>query len=602
MVVNKRASQSYLLDYAEIDWQQGNPYSVQYKDIYWSRGDPIAEKRHVFANSHQLDTRGKGAAQFTILETGFGFGNNFLLTAELWRDLRHQGILNYIAIEKSPVNPADLKRHLQPLSLRYSPWLLEHYPLPFHTSIILWPEDNIRLTLIFDDVISALDNLSAGIDAWYLDGFNPASNTDLWNRKLYGRIYALSRAGATLSSYTVAGHVRQGLNHAGFDTWKSKGFGTKAQMLVGKRPGHWQPKRKSQARVAVLGSGIAGMACVRALQRRDLEVQLISNVHANAASNIPHLACYPQLGLRNETRYQFSLSACQYAQHANSGFNPVELHWRSGNAARQARMRQIADQFPDDYITRDSTSDDPSVRFLKAGWIANNVPDESIHHKADVRKFSSTGDHWKIYGKKGRLITQVDHLVVAMGVQSSEFIDLPLIPLRGQALTVRLDKPLAHSLAGDVGVIQGKDGLCTVGSTFQRHDTDLQARDSDSRQLLDSLRTALPDTSPEIINTHVGVRATTRDRLPLVGPMPHWPGEPNNNEINASYEPGLYVSTGYGSHGATCADLCGEYIANLISDEPLVLTRSQQKLLAVERFRFRDARTKRNRNTRHRGG
>lgn len=587
----------YLLDYAKIDWQQDNPYSLQHKDIYWSRDNPIQEKRHVFANQHQLDSRGKGASQFTILETGFGFGNNFLLTAELWRDLGHQGILNYVAIENSPVNPCDLRRHFKSLDLRYADWLIEHYPLPFHTNIILWLEDNIRLILIFDDVISALDNLSARIDAWYLDGFNPSSNTDLWNRKLYGRMFSLSKPGATLSSYTVAGHVRQGLNDAGFDTRKSQGFGNKAEMLSGNRPGSWQRDTKNKARVAVLGSGIAGIACIEALQRRHMEVQLISNDHPNTASNIPHLAIYPQLGLRRETRYQFSLSANEYVQHENTKFNHNELYWTSKNSSQLARMIRIADQFPDEYMKGETNC----VHFLKAGWMSHDVPDGSIHHISTVKKIESIDGQWEIYTEDGKLITRVDHLVIAMGMQTSELIDVPMIPRRGQTLSVRLDKPIPHTFTGDVTVIQGKDGICTIGSTSQRYDTDLKARDSDSQSLLESLGSFLPGESPEIINAHVGIRATTRDRLPLVGCVPNWQALVRHNELTASedfdsYQPGLYLSTGYGSHGATYSRLCGEHVANLICDEPLALTRSQQKIMAIERFQLRDARTHRKRN------
>lgn len=583
----------YLLDYAKIDWQQDNPYNLQHKDIYWSRGKAIQEKRHVFVDQHQLDVRGKGVSQFTILETGFGFGNNFLITAEAWRDLGHQGILNYIAIENSPVNPQDLKRHFQALDLRYTDWLLEHYPFPFHANFMFWLEDNIRLMLIFDDVIPALDNLSASIDAWYLDGFSPSSNTDLWNRKLYGRMFSLSKPGATLSSYTVAGHVRQGLSDAGFNTRKAEGFGSKAEMLNGNRPGRWQPQSKNKTSVAVLGSGIAGMGCARALQRRDLDVQLISNELPNAASNIPHLATYPQLGLRNETRYQFSLSANEYVQHANSTFNPCGLHWYSNNASQCARMAKITDQFPDEFMK----SEAGSVHFLKAGWLRNEIPD--VHHKSNVKKIRYLDGLWEIYSENGKLVTRVEQLVVAMGMQTPEIIDVPLIPLRGQALSVRLNKPIAQSLIGDISVLQGDDGVCTLGSTYGRNDTDLAAREMDTRRLLESLVSFFPDVSAEIIQTHVGIRATTRDRLPLAGRVPDWQALARHNELNEMfncYQPGLYISTGYGSHGATYSGLCGEYIANLVCDEPLALTRPQQQILAIERFELRDTRSKRNRN------
>lgn len=590
-------NQRYVLDHASIEWQQENPYSLQHKDIYWSRGNPVQEKRHVFANQHQLQERGKGASQFTILETGFGFGNNFLITANLWRELGHQGMLNYIAIENSPVNPADLKRHFKFVKLKYADWLLEHYPFPFRTNFVFWLEDNIRLILIFDDVIPALDNLSARVDAWYLDGFSPSSNTDLWNRKLYGRLFSLSKPGATLSSYTVAGHVRQGLNNAGFDTRKSKGFGNKAEMLTGNRPGIWQADTRMRTSVAVIGSGIAGTTCVEALNRRHLEVQLISNDHPNAASNIPHLAIYPQLGLRCETRYQLSLSAFEYVQHENPRFKHKGLDWHSKSPSQRARMSRIADQFPDEYMS----SEADSVHFPSAGWLSHETPDGSIHFKGDVKEVKSIDGQWEIYTSEGRLITRVDHVIIAMGIQSPLLIDVPLIPLRGQALSVRLNKPIPQPLTGDLTVIQGDDGICTVGSTFQRNDTDLKTRDTDSRRLLDSLVSLLPDVSPEIIDTHVGIRATTRDRLPLVGRVPDWRALTRYIERNEAgkfvgYQPGLYLSTGFGSHGATYSRLCGEYIANLICNEPLALTCSQQQILAIERFQLRDARTRRSRH------
>jgi glycine/D-amino acid oxidase-like deaminating enzyme len=160
-------------------------------------------------------------------------------------------------------------------------------------------------------------------------------------------------------------------------------------------------------------------------------------------------------------------------------------------------------------------------------------------------------------------------------------------------------------------VIQGDDGICTLGSTYGRNAPPPPPREIDTRRLLESLVSLLPDVSAEIIHTHVGIRATTRDRLPLVGRVPDWQAltrhndlnnndlnnnDLNNNDIFNRYQPGLYLSTGYGSHGATYSGLCGEHIANLICDEPRALTRPQQQILAIERFRLRDSRSKRNRN------
>ena len=563
----------YLLDYAKIDWRQQNPYSRQYQDIYWSRDNPIHEKLHVFVNRHQLEARGKQVSHFNIVETGFGFGNNFLLAAKYWREQRHSGILNYIAIENSPVNPADLAKHYKTVRLTYSDWLLEHYPLPLNTSFILWLEDNIRLILVFDDVISALDNLTAKIDAWFLDGFSPSTNPDLWNPLVYGRIFACSKPGATLSTYTVAGHVRKGLTDAGFETSKVSGFGGKAEMLTGRKPGVWTGSSIEKKRVAVIGSGIAGMGCVEALQRRNVEVQLISNEDPNAASSIPQLAVYPQLGVAKEKRYQFSLAANAYTQHRNPLFNKVKLRWYSQQSLLQARMQRIAQQFPDEYL---NCPDQTTVYFLQAGWLSNAAFNGEDYRLAEAANIRFIEDQWEVYDVEKNLITRVDYLVIAMGIHSSKLVQAPLTPVRGQALTIRLSTHIPGMVAGDLNLIPATGGFSTLGSTFQRGDTDLRARQSDTESLLNSLQQFLPGTSPEVTTVHVGIRATTRDRLPLVGLVPN--------------QQRLYLSAGFGSHGATHARLCGEHIANLICDEPTALNRSQQAMLALERFQLRDSR------------
>ncbi|MBQ61901.1 MAG: hypothetical protein CMQ19_07475 [Gammaproteobacteria bacterium] len=564
---------SYLLDYAEIDWQQQTPYCRHHEDIYWSRGNPAGEKAHVFVDQHGLEKRGRNASQFTIVETGFGFGNNFLLTASRWKKLKPKGVLNYIAIENSPVSPSDLLHHYEIVDVEHSDWLLEHYPLPFRTSFVLWFENNIRLLLIFDDAISALGNLSAKVDAWYLDGFNPAKNTDLWNPRVFGRIHAQSKPGATLSTYTVAGKVRKDLENAGFEISKAMGFGSKAEMLVGRKRGRWEATRVTGQTAAVIGSGVAGMGCVEALKRRNVDAELISYQDPNAASSIPQLTVYPQLGAHREKQYQFSLTASAYTQHQNPLFHRGTLRWHSTNSVRQNRMLRIAKQFPDGFI---SCKDQKEIHFLQSGWLSTAVEVEENFHQTKVRSINFSENQWQVLDDESNLITQVDHLVIAAGIRSSALIDTPLIPVRGQALKVRLNKQMSDLMAGDLNVIPASDQLVTVGSTFEHNSIDLEPRSSETLSLLDSLRNLLPGTSPEAIAVYVGIRAATRDRLPLLGLVPD--------------HQRLYLCTGFGSHGGTHSRLCGEHIANLICDEPTVLNQAQQAMLAVDRFQLRDSR------------
>jgi tRNA 5-methylaminomethyl-2-thiouridine biosynthesis bifunctional protein len=586
----KTQNSRYVLATADINWDHQNPYSTNYKDIYWSRDNPLQEKMHVFPNQHQLEKRGLNASHFTIAETGFGFGNNFLLTADLWRAQKHKGILHYIAFENSPVKIEDLTRHYQSLNLESSSWLLRNYPLPLQTSYTLWFGDTVRLSLIFDDAISALGNMTSPVDAWYLDGFSPSSNSDLWNKKLYGKMFDLSKPGTTLSTYTVAGAVRQGLGHAGFNVEKIKGFGNKAEMLTGKKPGHWVAEKSVRSKVAVLGSGVAGSSCVDALRRRDVDVLQISHLNVNAASDIPALMTYPQLGLRKEPRCQFSIAANNYSHHQSPGFNPAPLLWRSNKSAAVERMRAIADQFPDDYL---SSPDESSVLFHQAGWVEH--PQDTDLLTATVTRIESVDDQWHVLDIHGKTITIVDQLIIAMGIHSRNLLPVPLTPIRGQSLTVKSDLSVPDVMTGDISIVPLGNGKWTIGGTYQRNDEELDSRTSDTDRLLQSLYSIHPGCSTEVVASHVGIRAATRDRLPLVGRVPDWQAlqshiEQDQHKVFDQYQKGLYVSTGFGSHGATNARLCGEYVANLVCGEPGVLNRVWEGMLSVERFRLRDAR------------
>ncbi len=581
----------YALDAAEIEWRDGTPFSTRYGDIYWSRGNPAAEKKHVFVDKHDLVNRGEYATHFTIVETGFGFGNNFLLTAKQWKDAGHHGILHFISIENTPVKRKDLARHFSAFPLENADWLLEHYPPLLNTSFTLWLGDSIRLHLIFDDVLNALDHLDARVDAWYLDGFSPALNADIWNQKVYGRIHSLSKPGATLSTYSVAGHVRRGLTHAGFDTRKIPGHGAKAEMLVAAKSGDWQADIRENVSVAILGAGIAGSSCAQALHRRGISVTLFDRADAGAASNIPDLSVYPHLGLRNEGRYQLSLAANFYARYQMTGYNPGGLTWRSSDPEQADRMHRIAAQFPDDFIE----SDTDSIRFHQAGSLNHSRPAEIDYRQCDVASVKPLDRQWALIDSNEKIISTADVLVIALGNHSAPFININMVPLRGQALTVKLEQDLSTRLTGELSLSPTGDGLYTIGSSFQRFDEDLKPRSSDTRALLEKLARLLPNENPLVIDTHVGIRATTRDRFPLVGRVPDW--QKLRDYIDGSshsgfndYQPGLFATTGFGSHGATHAALFGEFVANLVFGEPSIVSSAQKKLLALERFNLRDAR------------
>lgn len=244
------------LDTASIDWEDNFPRSKLFSDIYFSGTDSYKETQHVFIDANNLSQRWAqldSDSAFTIIETGFGTGLNFLATARLWLEQgpKH-GVLQFVSIEKFPLKHDDLNKALTawPELEVLSTQLSSQYPPPLPGYHRLYFEDSnkhsrIALTLIYADATAALEQLrssdhpalsqhrSFNVDAWFLDGFSPAKNPAMWTDDLFQRMADLSNPQTTFSTFTAAGIVRRGLINAGFAVNKVPGYGSKRDMLVG---------------------------------------------------------------------------------------------------------------------------------------------------------------------------------------------------------------------------------------------------------------------------------------------------------------------------------------------------------------------------------
>ena len=222
----------------------GTPVSPAYGDVYHSAAGGHAQAKHVFMAGNGLPTRWQGKDRFVILETGFGLGINFLATWLAWRDdPRRCATLHFVSLEKHPFTAGDLARAHRtfPEFAALSGELVDHWPAPE----VLRPGElhiplsagQVTLHLVLGDAIALLPALDVAVDAFYLDGFSPAKNPDLWSPELCQSLYRLAAPGATLATWSVAGAVRRALSDAGFLVEKRPGFADKRQMLVGRTEG-----------------------------------------------------------------------------------------------------------------------------------------------------------------------------------------------------------------------------------------------------------------------------------------------------------------------------------------------------------------------------
>ena len=221
---------------SDIEWRDGTlPISKHFDDPYYSREDGRAETAHVFIAGNNLPQRWNKSEHFTIAELGFGTGLNFLETVYQWQALADvTARLNFISFEAFPLKAEDARTAL-------SSWpeleILANRLLDFWhwngKGLQIDFAPNIHLRVFEGDANQTLPAQNLNADAWYLDGFSPAKNPELWNENLIHEVGRNTRTGGTFATYTSAGFVRRNLQAAGFEVSKVPGFGRKREMLAG---------------------------------------------------------------------------------------------------------------------------------------------------------------------------------------------------------------------------------------------------------------------------------------------------------------------------------------------------------------------------------
>lgn len=212
-------------------WRDGVPISARFDDPYYSLQDGLDETNHVFVRGNRLPDR--MASDLHIAELGFGTGLGFLAAWEAWRAAPVQGALRFTTFEAFPMS-----LDAQAKALRAFPTLA---PLANRLMQALATGDpqiapGVTLTVIPGDARTTVPLWRGSADAWFLDGFSPAKNPELWHPDLMRAVYDHTAPGGSFATYTAAGHVRRSLADAGFAVTRVPGFGRKRHMTIGTRP------------------------------------------------------------------------------------------------------------------------------------------------------------------------------------------------------------------------------------------------------------------------------------------------------------------------------------------------------------------------------
>jgi tRNA 5-methylaminomethyl-2-thiouridine biosynthesis bifunctional protein len=602
---------------ARIDWQDSTPRSRTYDDSYWMPERGVRESWTVFIEANQLPQRFallQADQQFVIGETGFGTGLNALLAARCFLEHAHQEArLDIFSVELHPLSRQDLisaHAHLHPMTDLLAR-LIDQYPPPVAGHHLIWLHPRVRLVLMLGHAEACWRDCPASVDAWFLDGFSPARNPDMWSETLMQTVSRRSNKGASFGTFTAAGHVRRALASAGFGVQRLPGFEGKRHRLVGQKPGQAPVLTTRRGHALVAGAGLAGCSSARALAERGWQVTVVdpSGIAAAASGNlagVTHSSASAHMTPQNRF-YQLALVHA-LAMFRRFGFPRREDDGRLNDVTQfvaDPRMHKKLNQalaagtWPDELLSR---GDSESVVFHGSGFLR---PDEWCRHLLDhpsieikheqLLDFTSQDNTVLANTNRAEYVTDALILSVASSIrQLTAGQWLPLKMIRGQVSYVAATPASKHweqAVCHAGYLTPALDGLHCVGATFDINDTSLEVRPEDDRTNLAQLRAHLPDhwqalggDNIDIVGQRVGLRCQTPDFLPLAGPLP------DPDPVPHRIIPAVYLNLAHGSRGLTHTPLCADLVADAASRMTPFLDRALIEALAPERFILRQRR------------
>ncbi|MFA7439006.1 tRNA (5-methylaminomethyl-2-thiouridine)(34)-methyltransferase MnmD [Castellaniella sp.] len=605
-------------------WQvdaRGVPYHPEFGDVYHGIAGALPQARHVFLQGNHLPERWRRRARFTIGETGFGLGHNFLAAWHAWRHDPQRGErLHYLAFEAHPFHAEDLRhawRRLPADMQGLAQALAAAWPalLPGIHQIEL-DQGRVTLTLLFGSIRVMARQTLACVDAFFLDGFAPRRNPEMWRPELFAQLRRLAAEGATVATWCAAGQVRRDLQNAGFLVSRQAGFAGKREMTVARlRPGLGRAGDAPRPdTIAVVGAGLAGSAIAHALALRGHRVHVWDSgvpPSSSCARAPAGAALIPALSPDDDTRSRLSRSGLAHARTRWLALAPAARPLACGALVRagspaQAQRQQAALarlQFPASWVCwmdQETASRQAGIPLSFGGlWFAQALrvsPPALIHallhheaigyHEGWVARVAARpAGGWQLLDTAGQVLDQAGQVVLANA------IDVPRLLADSSVATpwpvLRHLKPLAGQIslypsgsstrpacivAGQGYGLPPLNGWAVAGSTYRPYAAearvDADGHEDIRRQLAGWLAPgSLPWLDHPEPQGWAGWRAATRDHLPVIGAVPG--------------PPGLWLACGYGSRGLSWAALAGSWLAARLEGAPEPIERELLRRIRV---------------------
>ncbi|MFL9897798.1 bifunctional tRNA (5-methylaminomethyl-2-thiouridine)(34)-methyltransferase MnmD/FAD-dependent 5-carboxymethylaminomethyl-2-thiouridine(34) oxidoreductase MnmC [Paraburkholderia fungorum] len=632
----------------------GTPFSPLYDDIYHSAVGGLEQAQYVFLRGNQLPERWQGRRVFTALETGFGMGINFLTTWAAWRaDPARCERLHFVSTEKHPFTQADLRSVYaatisDPAIAALAKTLAAEWPMLVPgTHRLEFEGGRITLTLVFADAMESLPALRLRADAFYLDGFAPARNPDMWTPAIFKALARLAGEGATFATYSSAGDIKRALTQNGFVYQKVDGFGWKRAMLVGHFAPRWRVRRYEppaplevdERHAIVIGTGLAGCAAIERLASRGWRVTSLER-HASVAqdaSGNPAGVFHPMISRDDSvasrvTRAGFLYALGRWAALERLGHPPLRgapglLQIAADDEEARSMSEAIAAfGYPSEYVTPVSLSEAQRLAgmplahsgwlFPHGGWIdpaslcaaqcaaAGDLLERRFG--VEVARIERSGNQWTVFDTGGQPIARAPVVIVASAHDAARIAGLQHAPtrsIRGQLtlLPSGTVPPLGMPVMGVGYAVPLANGVTLTGATYELDDPDTSLRRDGHLENLERVAQMLPPFDGIVdparaaaLAGRVAFRCVTSDRMPMIGNFADEAASTRDAQrlrgawpLDLPRVDGLYGAFAYGSRGLVWAALGAELIASQIEGEPWPLERDLAEDIDPARFLLR---------------
>ncbi len=515
--------------------------------------------------------------------------------------------------------------------------------LPFYKQIssgynqISFEKENLDLILIIGDIAEVIESFHAKIDTWYLDGFSPSKNPEMWTKEIFAFMKKNSKAGATFSTYSTAGFVREGLADAGFVVEKATGFGNKKHMLKGiipiiqqkipDKPWFRIPKFISSSKNAIIiGGGLAGTSIAFSLSQKGFNVTIIEreNKIASGASGNPAGMFAPlltgdesDLGQWNLTAYKAFINFLSlHREQFPEMFRQIGVYQTANSEEEMNLFKKAIENSQissNDAILTKEESSFGGIFFPEGGWVSPIQLSQAYINlsKNKVKQILSTAliqikkdnSHWKIFLDKGEIL-ESEIVIIANSFDARDFVNgLDKIKkVRGQILYYpsqefpgRIDSVILHE---DGYIIPNVNGMHIIGSTFDPYDSSIDLNLEHNVYLLQRIKKLFPEINPldgKKMQGRVSFRAMSSDHLPMVGTIPDmvafqkdysdlWKANIYKDYPDGNYLPGLYLSCAHGSKGILNSFLAANIITSLLTNDSMPISSTLLEKINPARF------------------